>query len=162
MRRRLALCVVAAAAVAGGAWALAAALPLSGPPQTISQFGYIKLLTKKGKSFELRFDPALWLEGSTARRAAREDGEEAYDYYIRNLDKRLLTYRVAAGVPVSVVTVKGPVTSTRISVAELAEIVRGRNPRKRPLIERGGRRFLGYWVRTSIDQVRSIDQQYQP
>jgi hypothetical protein len=145
-----------------GGLAIAAGLPLRAPPPTIAQFGYIKSVTPKGTGFELRFDPALWLEGTTAAKAAREDGEEAFDYYIRNPDKKLLTYRVAANVPVTVVTVKGAVTSTRITVSELAEIVRGRNPRSRPLIERGRRRYLGYWLVTAVDRVRSIDEQYQP
>jgi hypothetical protein len=160
--RRLVLLGGGVAAVAGAGLALAAALPLKGPPPTIAQFGYVKSVTPKGTGFELRFDPALWLEGTTAAKAAREDGYDAYDYYIRNPDKRLLTYRLATNVPVTVVTFKGAVTSTKITVSELAEIVRGRNPRGRPLIERGGRRYLGYWLVTAVDQVRSIDEQYQP
>ena len=150
----------AALLVAAAAWGVSSAL--RGPPQTIAQFGYIKSLTPSGKSYVLRFDPALWLEGSTARRAAKEDGQEAFDYYIRNPEHSLLTYKVPRKVPVTVVTVHGPVTSTRITVAELAQIVKGKNPKHRPLIERGSARHLGYWVRTRIDTVRSIDQQYQP
>jgi len=152
----------AALLTAAAAWGLASALPLKSPPKTITQYGYIRSLTPSGKRYVLKLDPALWLEGTTAKLAAKEDGQEAFDYYIRNPERWLLTYRVAANVPVTVVTVHGPVTSTRITVAELAQIVKGKNPKQRPLIERGSARHLGYWLKTSIDAVKSIDQQYQP
>jgi hypothetical protein len=152
------------ALAAGGAFAIAAALPLKGPPATIVQFGYVKSLTKKGAGYELRFDPALWLSGQTANRAAIEDGVIApgdvvpNDYYIRNPDKKLLTYRIPRNAAVTVLTA-GP-TSTRISVAELAAIVKGKNPMGRKLFDVG--RHLGYWVRIRIDTVLALDQQYQP
>ncbi len=47
-------------------------------------------------------------------------------------------------------------------VSELAQIVKGKNPKHRPLLEHGSLRGLGYWVKTRIDTVQSIDQQYQP
>ncbi len=152
----------AALLTAAAAWGLTSALPLKGPPKTITQYGYIRSLAPSGKSYVLKLDPALWLEGKTAKAAAKEDGQEALDYYIRNPERSLLTYRMPAGIPVTVVTVHGPVTSTRITVAELAQIVKGKNPKHRPLIERGSARHLGYWVKSSIDNVTSIDQQYQP
>jgi len=43
-------------------------------PREISLYGHIKSLTNKGAGFELRFDPAEWLGGETANRAAIEDG----------------------------------------------------------------------------------------
>jgi hypothetical protein len=58
----------------------------------------------------MRFDPALWLGGATANRAAIED--------------------------------------------------KGRNPRRRPLLDRT--KALGFWIRVATDSVRSLDQQYQP
>jgi hypothetical protein len=153
----------AALLTAAAAWGLASALPLKSPPKTITQYGYIRSLASSGKSYVLKLDPALWLEGRTAKLAAKEDGQEAFDYYIRNPERSLLTYRVAATVPVTVVTVPGGgVRSTAITVAELAQIVKGKNPKHRPLIERGSARHLGYWVKSSIDTVKSIDQQYQP
>jgi len=50
--------------------------------------------------------------------------------------------------------------STRITVAELAQIVRGGNPKRRRLYVPGNR--LGFWIRVATDTVRSLDQQYQP
>ena len=134
------------------------------PPTALVQYGHIKSVARKGSRYELRFDPALWLGGETANRAAVEDnvippGETVpNDYYIRDESHRLLTYRVPAGAHVSVLT-QGP-RSTTITVAELAQIVRGKNPRHRRLYDSGN--YLGYWIRVTADTVRALDQQYQP
>jgi hypothetical protein len=50
--------------------------------------------------------------------------------------------------------------SRRITISELAQIRRGRNPRHRRLFDR--RNGLGFWIRATADTVRSLDQQYQP
>jgi hypothetical protein len=47
--------------------------------------------------------------------------------------------------------------STRVSVSELAAIVKGRNPKNRRLYGN-----LGYWARVAGDRVVALDQQYQP
>ena len=137
---------------------------LAGPPREQTLYGHIRSLTRKGARFELRFDPAFWLGGVTATRAAVEDkvippGDIVpNDYYVRDESHRLLTYRVPATAHVTVLT-RGP-RSTAIAVSELAQIVRGKNPRRRPLYDRGN--HLGYWIRFRLDTVRSLDQQYQP
>jgi hypothetical protein len=61
---------------------------------------------------------------------------------------------------VTVVTIGALPRSTRISVAELAAIVKGRNPKDRRLLDPRG--FLGYWAKVRIDTVVTLDQQYQP
>ncbi len=115
--------------------------------------------------YRLRFDPALWLSGETATRAAVEDGViepgefVPNDYYIRNESRRQLTYVVPRQARVTVVTGAGTgPRSTRITVAELAAISRGGNPRGRKLFGRS----LGYWARVVGDRVVRLDQQYQP
>lgn len=135
------------------------------PPRVLSHFGYVRALTKKGSRWELRFDPALWLSGVTANRAAEEEGAirpgegVPNDYYIPNDRPRPLTFRVPAGMRVTVLTTGARgIRSTRIPVAELAEIAKGRNPERRALVGTG----LGYWISVRLDTVRSIDQQYQP
>ncbi len=139
-------------------------LPPAAPAGETVQWGHVKSLLRKGSRFELRFDPALWLSGVTAQRAAVADkvlrpGEPVpNDYYIRDESHRLLTYLVPAGARVTVLT--NATCSTPIGVAELAQIVRGQNPKRRPLYDRGN--HLGYWLRVRIDTVRSLDQQYQP
>ena len=147
--------------------ALSAATATAGvvPPRELVLFGYAKSLTKKGARFELRVDPVDYLTGETANRAAIEDGVippgdvVPNDHYIRNEGHKLLTYRVPASAQVTVLTNngRGP-ASTRIPVAELAQIVLGRNPKQRKLFEPKN----GFWIRVASDTVRAMDQQYSP
>jgi len=138
---------------------------LAGPPPTLVQYGYVRSLVRSGSRYRMRFDPALWLSGATANRAAVEDGAIApgdavpNDYYIRNESRKQLTYTVLPGARVTVVTFSaaGGLRSTRIAVTELAAIVKGRNPKKRTLYG-----YLGYWARIAGDRVTALDQQYQP
>jgi hypothetical protein len=135
----------------------------------VVQYGHIKSLARKGRRFELRFDPAWWLTGLTAERAAVEDkairpGEAVpNDYYIVDETHRLLTYVVPATAHVTVLTRRGagPIPATAISVSELAQIVKGKNPRHRRLTEPKA----GFWIRIGNKYpgpVLSLDQQYQP
>lgn len=170
MRR---LVVVAASASALGVLGVPAATTatsqtpqLAAPPATLVQYGYVRSLVRSGNGYRMRFDPALWLSGQTANRAAIEDGvippgdTVPNDYYIRNESRKQLTYTVLPGARVTVVTnsAVGGLRATRIVVSELAAIVAGRNPKKRRLYGPD----LGYWVRISVDRVIRLDQQYQP
>jgi hypothetical protein len=102
----------------------------------------------------------------TAQRAAIEDkviqpGEAVpNDYYILEEGHRLLTYIVPATTRVTVLTRRGgqPTPATAITVAELAQIVHGKNPRHRQLMEPKA----GFWIRVASDTARSLNQQYQP
>jgi hypothetical protein len=163
VKRLVALAVTVAVAAALGGWALASTSFFS-PPAIIVQFGYIRSITLTSKGYELKLDPAYWLEGVTAQRAAAQAGQTVdNDYYIVNPDHRLFTYRVPAGAAATVLTnSSGGIRSTKVPIAELAQIVKGSNPKHRPLLETGSVRTLGYWLKTSIDTVKSIDQQYQP
>ena len=131
-----------------------------GAPLEHVEFGYIKSLERKGANYELTFDPAWFLAGETARKAAAEDGAVPpgepvpNDYYVVDEGHRLLTYRVAPDANVTVL-VDGP-ESEPITVAELAEIVDGKHKPLWEPIE------TGFWIRYRIDTVRSIDQQYRP
>jgi hypothetical protein len=170
-RALVAFAVLGALVVAVAAWsrpshdaATIAQPTLTGPPRALAIYAHIRSLTRRGPRYELRFDPAWWLGGTTANRAAVEDGVippgdiVPNDYYVREESRRLLTYRVPLTARATVVTA-GP-RSTSIAVAELAEIVKGRNPRGRRLLVPGNR--LGFWIRVRLDTVRSLDQQYQP
>ena len=129
----------------------------------IAQFGYVKSLERKGSGYELRFDPALMLSGQTANVAAAEDGAVPAgqpvpnDNYVVNESHRLLTYEVPANAHVSVLT-EG-VAGSPITVAELAQLMRGENPFGKPLFEPI---TTGFWIRVHVDTVRSLDQQYHP
>jgi hypothetical protein len=131
--------------------------------RTIDQFGYIRSLKRKGTAYELRFDPALMLVGVTANTAAAEDGKVEpgepvpNDSYTVDEGHRAFTYIVPAGAQVTVLT-EGP-DGTRVTVAQLAQLVRGKNPLGRPLFEP---LRTGFWIKVRIDTVQSLDQQYRP
>jgi hypothetical protein len=125
-------------------------------------YGHIKRLTRKGRHFEMRFDPAWWLTGFTAQRAKLEDtgsSDVPNDYYIVDEGHRLLTYLVPPAAHVTVLT--GGTDATVITVSELAQIIRGNNPKHRALSEPKA----GFWIRVGSrypSPVLSLDQQYQP
>ena len=139
-------------------------LPPATRPGEVVLYGHVKSLTPNGSRFQLRFDPAWWLTGLTAKRAKLEDtgsSEVPNDYYIVEEGHRLLTYFVPATAHVTILTRAGipaNLGGTPITVSELAQIVKGRNPRGRQLMEPKA----GFWIRVAGDTVRSLDQQYQP
>jgi hypothetical protein len=138
----------------------------AGPPKVQTMYGHIRSLVRRGARYELRFDPALWLGGVTAQRAAEADGAIGpgepvpNDYYIRDEGRRALTFLVPASARATVLTSTGGIQSTRVPISELAQIVRGKNPNRRKLYDRAN--GLGYWIRYTTDTVRTLDQQYQP
>ena len=142
-------------------------LPPAAPAGQTVLWGHIKSLGRKGGRFEMRFDPAWLLKGVTAERAAVEDGvlrpgePVPNDYYIVEEGHRLLTYVVAANAHVTILG-RG-LQTIEITVSELSQIVKGKNPKNRQLFDRA--RGLGYWIRVGNkypNAVRSLDQQYQP
>ncbi len=152
-----------AGSTSGGASALLK-LPRLTPAGQETLFGHIKSLTRNDGRWEMRFDPALLLHGVTAERAALEDtgsSDVPNDSYTLELGHRLLTYVVAANAPVTVLT--NGLRETQISVPELAQIVKGKSLRNRPLFDRMN--GLGYWMRMGDkypNPVLSLDQQYHP
>ena len=130
--------------------------PPTQPPREIVFYGHIRSLTRVAGRFELRVDPAEFLGGTTANRAAIDDkviqpGEAVpNDYYVRDEGHRLLTYVVPANARVVVITTG--VRATAITVAELAKNRRRYAPKN----------GWGFWIRIATDTVRSLDQQYQP
>jgi len=111
------------------------------------------------------------LSGVAAERAAVEDkaispGDPVpNDAYVVEEGHRLLTFVVAAKAPVRIVTEAAG--STNVTVSELAQLLRGKNPRHRPLMGDSrpfGDRF-GFWIRVGgkyPNPVLSLDQQYRP
>jgi hypothetical protein len=140
--------------------------PELGQPGEIVEFGHLKAMTRQGGHFLLRFDPALFLSGTTANKAAAEDGlvkpgePVPNDNYVVDEGHRLLTYIVPEKAHVTVLTRHGDPASmgaTVISVSQLAQIVKGKSALQlsEPLDS-------GVWIRVDSDTVRAIDQQYQP
>ena len=134
-----------------------------GPPAEQVEFGYIKSLKKRGADCRMQFDPAWFLSGATANVAAAQDGAVSpgepvpNDNYVVNEGHRLLTYVVPPDARVNVL--ETGVTTSPITVAQLAQLVAGKNPFPKPLFEG---LETGFWIRVHIDTVRSIDQQYHP
>ena len=136
--------------------------PYAGPRELVV-YGHLAGIAPRGRGFLLRVDPAAWLGGLTASRAARADtgsGDVPNDYYIVDESHRLLTYVVPPTARVTVITNDAPagIRATRIPVSDLPRVVRGRNPRGHRLFEPKA----GFWIRVATDTVRSLDQQYQP
>ncbi len=168
MRRTLLVVAAAATFAAMPASAGSVPLPPAAPAGQLVFYGQIASLKRSGKRFVLRFDPAWLLEGVTAQRAAVEDkalppGEPVpNDNYTRDESHKLLTFLVPRAARVTVVTNAGTkgITSTRVAVAELAQLLKGKNPKHRKLL--GPVAGFGFWARVAIDEVRSLDAQYHP
>ena len=165
--RAVAVCVLAAALVAT-AGASAALLPPAAPAGQLVFYGHVKSLTPSGKRYLLRFDPAWLLEGTTGQHAAVEDGvlppgePVPNDNYTRDESHKLLTFLVPKTARVTVLTNGGTkgIANTPVTVAEFAQILKGKNPRHRKLF--GNESQWGYWALVRIDKVRSLDAQYHP
>jgi hypothetical protein len=131
------------------------------------QYGHIASLLQAGGRYELRFDPAQWLTGAAAERAAVaakaiEPGQPVpNDYFIVDDAHSVDSYAVPATAHVTVLTRDGDpqkLGATPISVSELAQILSGKNPKHRRLTEPKA----GFWIRIASGSVVSLDQQYQP
>jgi len=129
-------------------------------------FGHIASLERDSGRWLLRFDPAWFTSGVTANTAAAEDGVVGpgepvpNDNYRIDEGHRLLTYIVAPHARVTVLTRHGDpgrFGATPITVAQLAELVRGEKPVQlfEPL-------DTGVWIRIHVDTVCAIEHQYQP
>ena len=177
MKRTFGACVAVAVVAAGCGGAKTAATTVTvtrtsarvAAPREIVLYGHVRSLTRKRGRFVLRFDPAWFLSGTAAERAAVADGvlqpgePVPNDNYTVDEGHRLLTFDVAADADMTIVT-RGP-ESTRISVGELAQVLAGRNPKHRPLFGTGSARAFGYWARladTYPNAIVALDQQYHP
>ena len=135
-----------------------------GAPGSLTWFGTISSLTRKGADYELRLDPQWFLSGVTANVAAAEDQgltgpppPVPNDYYRVDEGHRLLTFRVPANAKVTVLA--NGVQGTPVTVAQLARLVLDGNALGKPLFEP---LETGFWLLVDIDTVRSLDQQYVP
>jgi hypothetical protein len=158
---------VLATAVSAAARLAAPALkrvPPAAPAGQFVYYGHVKSVVRRGDHYEVRFDPAWLLEGVTAERAAVADGvlppgqPVPNDNYTRDESHRLLVFLAPPTVHGTLLT-KGLGTVT-VPIGELAQVLRGRNPRHRPLFSPGNE--SGFWLRVDVDTVRSFDQQYHP
>jgi hypothetical protein len=155
--------LVAAVVLTGLGLASTVGLPLFYEKGPINVFGYVSSVTQKGRDYRLRFDPAFFLTGLTATVAAVQDGAikpgdpVPDDYYIRNPEHSLLTFKLPANAHLTVLVNLG---TTKISVAYLAQALKVSKPCGRMRLRQPCR--LGFWLSYSGDTVKSLDQQYQP
>ena len=134
-------------------------------PGAVAQYGHIESLTRRGEHFELRFDPAWFLSGVTASRAALQDtgsSDVPNDNYIVEEGHRLVTYLVPTTARVTVLsregTIEGPgFPSTGISVSQLAQLVKGEEP-----VKLAESLEAGFWLHANGDTVCSLEHQYRP
>jgi hypothetical protein len=134
----------------------------AGAPRQVVEYGYVKSLEQKGSAYELRFDPAWLLTGKTANQAALEDtgsSDVPNDSYVVNESPRAYTFIVPTNARVRVLTSGSNLSGTPITVAQLAELARGKNPLPKPLFEPIS---TGFWITIRNDVVESFDQQYHP
>jgi hypothetical protein len=157
--------VLAGLVLAGLGPAATLRLPLFSPPGRVDVFGYVTSVTPRGRDYRLRFDPAFFLTGLTATAAAVADGAIGpgqalpNDYYVRNPEHSLLTFRLPADTHV---TVLANLMQTKISVAYLRKVLRAKRTTSCGRFELVPPCRLGFWLRYSGDTVLALDQQYQP
>jgi hypothetical protein len=159
MKRSLVILAAAivAVAAAGSTVASSPSAP-AGKPTQMALYGHVKSITPHGRRLELRFDPALWLTGVAAERACG-CSPVPNDYFIVDETHRLLTFVLRRDAKVTIVT--GHNYATPITVRELVQIVAGRNPKHRDLLEPKA----GFWIRIGNkypNPIVALGQQYQP
>ena len=162
MKRSLVILAAGIAAVVVAGSTLAA-LSTSGPagrPKQQALYGHVKSITRHGGRLELRFDPALWLTGVAAERACNcGSGPVPNDYFIVDETHRLLTFVVRRDATVTIITARD--YAVPITVRELKQIVAGKNPKHRDLLEPKA----GFWIRIGAkypNPIVALGQQYQP
>ena len=149
--------VLLAALLASGALASSQS---SGPRKQLVLYGHAKSVTRVGNRFELRFDPAWWLSGVAAERGCGCK-PVPNDHVVVDETHRLLTFVVGKNAHVTVLVRGNRLGTATISVAELAQILQGKNPQHRRLLEPKA----GFWIsvlQTYPSPVVALDQQYQP
>jgi hypothetical protein len=143
-------------------------LPPATPAGEQVFYGHIVSLKKTGARYELRFDPAWLLMGTTAQKAAVADGvlqpgePVPNDNYTRDESHKLLVFKVPLTARATILTNEDTqgLSATRVPIPELAQIVAGQNPKHRKLF--GDPKGFGFWARVAMDSVRSLDEQYHP
>ena len=117
-------------------------------------YAYLKSLDTA--KLTLTLDVVQFLTGEEAEKAAQEDGQEAYDYYIRNQNKKLRTLPVGPKVRVVVNTLTASETGssskdTEITLAKL-----------KSYFDKGEAQKRVFYVTLTGGVVTKINEQYLP
>ena len=125
-------------------------------------WGHVKAFTRKGSSYQMKFDPGWWLTGTAAEHARARGHRLAdvpNDVYTLEEGHRLLTFTVLRTRPHQRADRAGRVA------ARHARPVRADPAGKNPTGHRIFEPQAGYWLRISEkypNPAVTIDQQYQP
>lgn len=129
---------------------------------TVSRnFGYIKKVSTRGATTSLTIDYAQLFTGAAATRAARADGEPVdMDFYIRNKNTRLRTFKIDPAVQITVQTYNmassGQVGDRSLSLATFKSIFQTRPSNNENMV------VNPYWITLKGSTVTKIKEQYLP
>jgi len=156
---------LAAAGVLGGLYATKSrGTKTAAPCGEQHLYGYVRSLVKRGGTYRMRFDPAIFTSGVTANTAAAQDGVIApgesmpNDNYVVNESRRTYVYLVPPSTPIRVLKTSNDIgTGSPITVAQLARLVAGTTPMTlwEPL-------DTGFWMWVHVDTTCDLQQQYHP
>jgi hypothetical protein len=155
------LLALAAAGPAAGARSPFLPSPPYGGPHEIVLFGHIASLKPNGKHWVMRFDPAILLTGKTASAYALEktgSSDVPNDHVTVDPDHQLLSFVVPLSAHATVMTNRGSIKATRVSIPLLAQVVAGDAPKSLRLFEPKA----AFWIVVRTDTAVELDQQYQP
>lgn len=117
---------------------------------------YARITALDTKKLVLTVDVVQFLTGEEAEKAAQEDGEEAFDYYVRNQNPRLRDLTFAAGMRIvtNTITAEESGSSSKdvtITLAKLASYVK--NGRAKQAV---------FWFDLEGGVVVRLQEQYLP
>jgi hypothetical protein len=117
---------------------------------------YAYLKTFDTAKLQLTLDVVQFLTGEEAEKAAQEDGQEAFDYYVRNQNKKLRTLTVSAGAKVVVNTLTASETgsSSKDKEITLAKL--------KSYFDKGQAQQRVFYVTLSKGVIVKINEQYLP
>lgn len=117
-------------------------------------YAYLKALAPK--LHVVNVDVAQFLTGEAAEQAAQEDGEEAFDYYIRNQNPKLRDLKIAENVHVvtNTLTASESGSSSKDVVITLAKLA--------SFLQQGQAQQRLFWFRLKNGFVVEIHEQYLP
>ena len=155
------LCAALAACAGGGKAPVAQETTAPPKPTALAtdlkdgrHYAYLKSMDTA--KLTLTLDVVQFLTGEEAEKAAQEDGEEAYDYYVRNQNTRLRTLTVApnAAVVVNTLTAEETGSSTKDTAITLGKL--------KEYFTSGEAQQRLFYVTLAGGRVVKINEQYLP
>ena len=117
-------------------------------------FAYLKAFSVDHQT--LTVDVVQFLTGAAAEKAAQEDGQEAFDYYVRNQNERLRTLSVTKGLLIKVNTL------TASESGSSSKDVTSPQSRLASFMASGKAQTRLFWFRLDHGMVVELREQYLP